>query len=145
MKRISILFLAGMLLVSACATANTGGTGLEVRNAWARIAIQGGNSAAYMLLQNYTESDDELTGAASDIATAVEIHLSQMKTDGMMEMIKQEVIALPANGKLELKPGSYHIMLFGLKQDLKAGDKIQLTLHFKYHEEITLTIPILEN
>jgi copper(I)-binding protein len=140
-----ILLLTGALLVSACATTNTAGADLEVRSAWARIAIQDGNSAAYMILQNHTETDDELIGVSSDIATAVEIHLSQMKTDGTMEMIKQESIPLPAGGELELKPGSYHVMLFGLKQELKAGDQITLTLHFKHHEDITLTVPVLEN
>jgi len=35
-------------------------------------------------------------------------------------------------------------MLIGLKQDLKTGDEITLTLHFKNHEDITLTVPILE-
>jgi copper(I)-binding protein len=145
MRKNLVLFLTAMLLVSACAAANTGGTDLEVSNAWARIAIQGGNSAAYLLLQNHTQTDDELSGASSDIAAAVEIHLSQMKTDGTMEMIKQESIPLPAGSELELKPGSYHIMLFGLKQELKVGDQIALTLHFKHHEDITLTVPVLEN
>jgi copper(I)-binding protein len=62
-----------------------------------------------------------------------------------MEMIKQESIPLLAGSELELKPGSYHIMLFGLKQELKVGDQIALTLHFKHHEDITLTVPVLEN
>ena len=61
-----------------------------------------------------------------------------------MEMIKQESVVLPADGEVEFKPGSYHVMLIGLKQDLKAGDEITLTLHFKNHEDITLTVPVLE-
>ena len=44
--------------------------------------------------------------------------------------------------ELELKPGSYHIMLIGLKQDLNVGDHVTLTLHFKYHADITLTVPV---
>jgi periplasmic copper chaperone A len=141
MKRILMLVWAGMLLLSACGTE---GTDIEAHDYWARAALKGGNGAAYVLLHNHTEADDELVGASSDIATAVEIHLSQMSADGIMQMIPQESIALPADGELELKPGSYHIMLIGLKQDLKAGDEITLTLHFKDHEDITLTVPVLE-
>ena len=97
-----------------------------------------------MLLHNHSAEDDALVGVSTDVATASEIHLSQMKADGTMEMIQQESIVLPSDAEVELKPGSYHIMLIGLKQDLKAGDEITLTLHFKNHEDITLTIPVLE-
>jgi copper(I)-binding protein len=106
--------------------------------------MMGGNGAAYMLLHNHSAEDDALVGASSEAAGIVEIHLSQMKADGTMEMLKQESIVIPADGEVELKPGSYHVMLIGLKQDLKTGDEITLTLHFKNHEDITLTIPILE-
>ncbi len=43
---------------------------------------------------------------------------------------------------MELKPGGYHVMLIGLKQELKAGDEISLTLHFKNHADLTLTVPV---
>ncbi len=33
-------------------------------------------------------------------------------------------------GNLELEPGSYHLMLFDLRQPLKKGDKFPLTLTF---------------
>ncbi len=148
MKRILVmLVLAGSMLLSACGATGNGnaeGMDIEAHDYWARAALKDGNSAAYMLIHNHTEADDELTGASSDVAEAVEIHLSQMKPDGTMEMIPQESIALPADGEVELKPGSYHIMLIGLKQDLKAGDTITLTLHFKNHADITLTIPVME-
>ena len=85
-----------------------------------------------------------MVGASSDIAASVEIHLSEMNADGVMQMIPQESIALPADGELELKPGSYHIMIIGLKQDLNVGDEITILLHFKKHEDISLTIPVLD-
>jgi hypothetical protein len=67
-----------------------------------------------------------------------------MKADGTMEMIPQESIALPADGEVELKPGSYHVMLIGLKQDLKAGDEISLTLKFKNHADLALKVPVMD-
>jgi copper(I)-binding protein len=144
MKRILMLVFAGTLLLSACGANGKDGTGIEAHEPWARAALKDGNSAAYMLLQNYTANDDAVVGVSSDAATATEIHLSQMKADGTMEMIKQDSVTLPADGELEFKPGSYHVMLIGLKQDLKVGDEITLTLHFKNHEDITLTVPVLE-
>lgn len=149
MKRIlMMLVLVGTLLLSACGSTmgdeHADGTDIEAHDFWVRSALKDGNSAAYMLLHNHTEADDELVGASSDVAASVEIHLSQMKSDGTMEMIPQEAIPLPAEGELELKPGSYHIMLIGLTKDLNVGDEITLTLHFKNHEDITLTIPVME-
>jgi copper(I)-binding protein len=111
-------------------------------DAWARSGMKDGNSAAYMLIQNGTDVDDELIGASSDAAQAVEIHLSQMKADGTMEMIQQQSVAIPAGKALELKPGSYHVMLIGLTRDLKAGDEITLTLKFKNRADLTLTVPV---
>lgn len=145
MKQILILILAGMLLLSACGVKSAEGTDIEVRDYWARAALKDGNGAAYMVLSNGTQTDDELVGVSCDIATAAEIHLSQMSSEGTMQMMPQGSIPLPADAELELKPGSYHIMLIGLKQDLKIGDEITLTLHFKDHADITLTIPVMED
>ncbi len=145
-KILLILVLAGNLLLSACTTndGHTAGTDIEAHDFWTRSALKDGNGAAYMLLHNQSNEDDALIGVSSEVAETVEIHLSQMKADGTMEMIKQESIALPVDAEVELKPGSYHVMLIGLKQDLKAGDEFSLTLHFKNHEDISLTIPVMD-
>ena len=137
MKKIFLmLILLGTLVLSACGGAaadddHAAGTDVEVHDAWARAALKDGNGAAYMLVHNHSAEEDAIVGASSDVATATEIHLSQITTDGTMEMLKQESVALPADGEVEFKPGSYHVMLIGLKQDLKAGDEITLTLHFQ--------------
>lgn len=147
MKRILIFVLAGMLLLSACGPADMGhedGEGVEAHDFWARAALKDGTGAAYMLIHNHSTEDDALIGASSDVAAAVEIHLSKMGADGTMQMIPQESIMLPAEGEVELKPGSYHIMLIGLVKDLNVGDEISITLHFEKHEDITLTIPVMD-
>ncbi|MFN7037591.1 MAG: copper chaperone PCu(A)C, partial [Bellilinea sp.] len=80
---------------------------------------------------------DRLLAAKTDVAKTVEIHQTRMENDIMM-MQKVEVIEIPANGKVELKPGGYHIMLINLQQDLKAGEKIPFTLVFEKQGEINL-------
>lgn len=149
MKKIYAFVLAGALLLGACGGGMTGGEqehvdgeGVEAHDYWARAAMAGGNSAAYMLLHNHGTEDDALISASSDVADAVELHLSQMKADGTMEMVQQEKIDLPADGEVELKPGSYHVMFIGLKKDLMAGSEITLTLTFQKAGEITLTVPV---
>jgi len=144
MKKLLMFAWMGMFLLSSCGAIGEEGTGIEAHDPWARAALKDGNGAAYLLLHNHSANEDAVIGVSSDVATAVEIHLSQMKADGTMEMIKQETVPLPADGEVEFKPGSYHIMLIGLKRDLNKGDKITLTLHFKNHEDITLTVPVLD-
>ncbi len=140
MKKILFALILTSLLLTACG-ANMPNE-VAAKDFWARAGMKDGNSAAYMLIQNGTDADDDLIGAVSDAAQAVELHLSQMKADGTMEMLQQQSIALPAGKAVELKPGSYHVMLIGLTRDLKAGDEISLTLKFKNREDITLTIPV---
>ncbi|MBI2331025.1 MAG: copper chaperone PCu(A)C [Chloroflexi bacterium] len=139
MKRFLVILLAGMLLLSACGPK---GEGVQAGNFWMRSGLKDGNSATYMMLTNFTDSDVALLGASSDVAAAVEIHLSSVGADGTMKMEKQDSVGIPAGAVLELKPGSYHIMFIGLTKDLAVGDEITLTLHFDGYDDLTLTVPV---
>lgn len=141
MKRVLFFVLAGTLLLSACRAGGVTSGKFEARDYWSRAAMKGGNGAAYMMLSNGLEQDQELIGASSDIADAVEVHLSKVE-NGVMQMAQQESVLLPAGALVEFKPGGLHVMFIGLKQDLNVGDEITLTLHFKNHEDITLTVPV---
>ena len=53
-----------------------------------------------------------------------------MKTaDGMMTMQKVDRMVVPANGKAELKPGGWHLMLIELAQPLLSP--VDLTMRFE--------------
>jgi periplasmic copper chaperone A len=140
MKRVFIFLLAEIFLLNACDAA----TGIEVSNAWMRPAMKDGNGAVYFVLQNHSAAADELTGVSSEIAQAVEMHQSTMEGD-VMQM--QQVMSVPIEGKegIEFAPGGYHVMLIGLKQDVKLGDQIQVTLNFADHEDITISVPVQQN
>ena len=145
--------LAGLLIFlivfTACGSGNTGGAAIEVQGAWARAATamgegghgamatpaadmegMGANSAAYMLLRNNGSTADRLLRAESDVAQAVELHVSEMKGE-VMTMRPIEFVEVPAGGEAELKPGGMHVMLIGLKRNLMAGESITLVLIFE--------------
>ncbi len=148
MKKILIIIL-GAALLSACASFSMNqpdsGDSVEVRDAWARVGMTGGNSAAYMTLINHEAEDNALIGVSSDIADALEIHLSEMDANGVMSMTRQDKIVLPANGEARLESGGYHVMIIGLKQDLKVGNHITLVLTFEKGGAIALTIPVQDS
>lgn len=133
MKRILEFLLPAILLLGACGARE----GIEVREAWARPSTQGANSAVYFVIQNRSAETDELVGAVSDAAEAVEIHESKMEGD-VMTMNRVEAVALAPSEKVEFEPGGLHVMLIGLKRDLKAGDEIEVTLQFKNSPALTV-------
>lgn len=151
MKRMwwAVALLCAFVLAS-CASGGTGGAPIEVSDAWVRAAggmemegheamatpamggMQGAGmvSAAYMRLRNNGAVADRLLRAESDVAEAVELHTSEMQGE-VMTMRPIEYIDLPANGQVELKPGGMHVMLIGLKHELKVGETVSLVLVFE--------------
>lgn len=98
--------------------------------------------AVYMTLANKANTADSLTGASSDVAAKVQIH-EMAVINGVMQM-RQPVngLAIPAGGSVTLKPGSYHVMLIGLKRALTAGEAVPLTLTFAKPGIISVTVPV---
>ena len=130
---IAILLVVGLL--AACQSAQT----ITVEDAWARAAAMGGITGAFFTIDNPGEAD-VLLSASSDIAQSVEIHQTVMEGD-IMSMVMQESVSVPA-GKLEFQPGSLHIMLIGLTQDLNAGDVFSLTLNFEQAGAIVVSVEV---
>lgn len=141
MLKIHVLAVSLMLVTVLVACAPAPGS-LQVTGLWARPALAGGNSAVYFTIENGTASDDSLLSASSDIAEAVEMHMTSMQ-DGNMQMMPQHEVAVQA-GNTEFKPGGLHVMLIGLKQDLKPGNTFSLTLDFAKAGAMTLDVQVSE-
>jgi copper(I)-binding protein len=142
-KRI-LLVLASWLLLAGCqSSARTSGV-LEVRDAWARPAAIGDNGAVYLVIENGTAQEDQLLSAQTDIAAAVEIHLSQMEGDHM-SMHQQEHVAVPAGETVEFSPGGLHIMLVSLQRDLRIGETFDMKLKFEHGGEKTITVSVKDD
>ncbi|MFG1287236.1 copper chaperone PCu(A)C [Xanthobacter versatilis] len=105
---------------------------IEIDHPWSRATPGGATvGAGYLTLKNTGSAPDRLVSAASDVAERVEIHEMAVK-DGVMTMRPlPDGLAIPAGGSVVLKPGSYHIMFFGLKQPLKQGAVVDGTLTFE--------------
>lgn len=129
-----ILCVLMIALLSGC-TAEA--KSLEVNKAWARPAGVGENSAVYFTISNPGEAD-RLLSASGDMARSVELHMSQMDSSGMMQMIPQEAVELPAGGSVEFKMGGLHVMLVELTRELKMGETITLELTFENAGKVTV-------
>ena len=137
MNRILVFTLVIVLLLSGCAAPRA--AGVEVQDAWSRPAARGGNGAVYFVIRS--SAAEELVGISSDVAEAVEMHESKMSGD-VMEMRQLQSVPLGAGEEVLFEPGGLHVMLVNLRQDLNAGDEIDITLHFKNYQDIPLRVPV---
>jgi len=145
MKRFTSILAATALaagLIAAPVLAHDFSLGdLRLEHPWARAtAGPVRNGAAFLTVHN-SGAADRLLAAAGEVAERVEIHSHQMEGD-VMKMRQVEAVEVPAGGTAELQPGSYHLMLIGLDEPLKEGDRFPLTLTFEKAGEITVEVTV---
>ncbi|MEZ9331034.1 copper chaperone PCu(A)C [Vibrio breoganii] len=98
-------------------------------------------SAIFLTINNPVAEDRALLSAKTPIAEVTELHTHVMQ-DGVMKMRKLDKIDLPGKSDTELKPHGLHIMLFGIKEPLKEGMVIPLTLTFDTGRTLNLSVPV---
>lgn len=148
---VALAVVAGCSSSGSSPAASATGGRMTVTGAWARetppVMIPSG---AYMTITNGTGSDDALVSASSPAAASVEVHEIMVvatsdpmtSTGFMMGMQPVARLPIPAGGTVELKPGSYHLMLIDLKEPLKAGSTIEITLTFEKAPPVTVTAEV---
>jgi copper(I)-binding protein len=85
-------------------------------------------SAAYLTITGGA-TDMVITGIDSMNAARVEMHESR-RENGMVSMAPVESITVPANGRVEMRPGGLHLMLFGIDTATREAGTILLRLRF---------------
>jgi periplasmic copper chaperone A len=115
---------------------------LSIDHPFARATPPGAKSGgAFFVVENAGATPDKLIGVTSPLAGNAEIH--QMTMDGgVMRMRAVLALDIPPGGKVELKPGGYHVMLLDLKQPFKVGDKVPLTLTFQNAGSIGVSVDV---
>ena len=129
-------------VLSIASIAAVFGADVEIDGAYARASIPNvPNSAAFFVIKNNSDKDIAITSANSDVAEKNELH-THIKENKMMKMMKIEKLVVPAKSSLELKSGGDHVMLIGLKKELKAGDEISLELSFSDGDKKSIKVPV---
>lgn len=99
---------------------------VTVKDPWVRATVaQQKSTGAFM--QITSNHDARLLEAKSPVAGVVEVHEMSMD-NGVMKMRAIKGLDLPAGKSVELKPGGFHIMMMDLKQQIKEGDIVPVTL-----------------
>ncbi len=131
------------LMNGATAAQAAGPEALRIDAPWARETAAGQrDGGGFVTIINDGSTADQLVAASSPASAEVQIHTVQLE-NGMMRMRELPGgIPVPAAGRVELKPGSLHIMFIRLNYPLKAGDQVPVTLKFREAGEKTVTFEV---
>ena len=131
---------AVVALLACLATPAGAGGPVQVLDPWVRATAPGQKVAgAYMELRGAEAA--ALVSASSPVAGTVELHTMRMEGD-VMKMRAMERIDLPAGQSVKLAPGGLHLMLTDLKQPLKKGDTVPLTLVIEGRDKTKSTVEV---
>jgi copper(I)-binding protein len=133
-----VLVLLFLLCAGLPARADDGTGAIMIMSPWAPPSLAGArNGAAYFTLMNHGTAADYLLSLSTPVADRADLHVEEV-TNGVMRMRPAGRLALAPGEAISLKPGSFHVMLFGLKQPLAPGDHFPLTLTFEKAGAVTV-------
>ncbi len=106
-------------------------------------APAGADSAGYVAIA--TPTADRLVAVRCSCAEKVEIHRI-IRAEGKVSMRTEDSLELPATAPLEIRPGSdLHLMLMGLKAELRDGATQEMTLVFERAGAVTLSFRVAKD
>lgn len=133
------MIIASLFALASCVSQSTFAQ-VNAKDPWVRPTVaQQKVTGAFMQLT--ANQDMKLISVSSPIASNVEIHTMEMDKD-VMRMREIKSLDLPNGKTVELKPGSYHIMLMGLKNAIKEGETVTLTLYLESKDKKQHTLEV---
>lgn len=105
---------------------------LQISQPWTRATPKGAAVAGgYLKITNTGTAPDRLLGGSTDVAKRFEVHEMSMD-NGVMKMRElKSGLDIPPGATVELKPGSYHIMMQELLRPLAKGQRVKASLTFE--------------
>ena len=140
--------LAGVAALMAVAAAPAGAQetragDLVITQPWSRATPAGAKVAGgYLTIENKGSAPDRLVGGTGDVAGRVEIHEMAMNNGVMTMRPLDKGLTIEPGKTVKLAPGGYHVMLMDLKNPLKQGEKVPLTLEFEKAGKVTLSLDV---
>ena len=102
---------------------------VDIRDGWVRPTLPGQHAtAAYMKLS--APMGSRLVDIDSPLAGAMGVYIMRIEGDTLQRRPVEGGFPLPPRRSIELRPNSYHVMLFDLKKSLPAGSSVPMTFHF---------------
>ena len=113
---------------------------VTVKDSWVRGTTPAQKATGAFMEITSTDAASLLSASSKDTAT-IEIYTMKME-DGVMKMRQIPKLDLPAGKGIKLQPGGNHVMLMDLKQQLKKGDVVPITLKIEGKDKQVQTLEI---
>ncbi len=136
--------LVAALVVAPLTTgkAQTAGD-IRIEQPWPRATLGTAKTGAgYLQIVNSGAQADRLISATSSAARHVELHEMAMSGNVMQMREVPGGISVPAAGSVSLQPGGLHLMFIDLKEPLRAGTKVRVTLKFERGGEVPVDLDV---
>jgi periplasmic copper chaperone A len=131
----------GLLLVRPAVAVDYSLGDLEVADHWTR-ATAAKVGAGYFTVTNRGAIADRLVSGSSPVSARVELHATTM-TEGVMQMRPlPDGVPIPPGETVAFAAGGNHVMLVNLKEPLKRGSSIPLTLEFERAGRLTIELAV---
>lgn len=136
----ALALLIGSMLIGSTLLGSTLGTSahefkagdLLIGHPWSRATPGGATiGGGYLTITNNGSAPDKLVSATISVADHVEIHEMATANNVMIMRKLEGGVTVPPGKTVAFAPGSYHLMLVGLKAPLKEGDRVKATLTFE--------------
>ncbi|MBX9928352.1 MAG: copper chaperone PCu(A)C [Gemmatimonadaceae bacterium] len=124
MKTLAVFAVAGLV---ACAPSEPR---IVVTDAVVVVPAGDAPAALYLTIENTGGAADTLRAITTERARTVSLHTQASGMGAMTHMVAMPALAVPAHGRIGLRPGAEHGMVEGLTSPLLAGDSVSFTMHF---------------
>jgi periplasmic copper chaperone A len=116
---------------------------LVITQAWSRATPGGAKTGSgYLTIENKGSTPDRLINGSADVAGKVEVHEMTMNNGVMKMRPLDQGLTIEPGKTVKLAPGGYHLMLLDLKNPLKRGDKVPVTLEFEKAGKVKLSFDV---
>jgi len=116
---------------------------IVITQPWGRATPSGAKTGGgYLTIENKGASPDRLLGGSADVASKVDVHEMAMDNGVMKMRLLDKGLVIEPGKTVKLAPGGLHLMFIDLKNPLKQGDKVPVTLEFEKAGKVQVSFDI---
>jgi hypothetical protein len=117
---------------------------LVVSQPWSRAAPRGAEFASsYLTIENKGATPDRLIGGSTEIADKLQIEQSSMVGGALTSNPVGGGLTISPGDKVVLAPHGYHLTLSKLKNRMKKGSILPITLEFEKAGKVSVPFEVL--
>ena len=140
----AVAMAASALMVLSARAEDIKAGDLVISQAWSRATPSGAKvGGSYLTIENKGTAADKLIGASSDVAGSIQVHEMSMANGTMKMRPLESGLAIEPGKTVKLAPGGYHLMMMDLKNPLKQGDKLSITLQFEKAGKVPVSFDVM--